>query len=342
MNTKVLVITAFLSMILIGVSYAACPEPDIANDYSACTSKCPNLVEHTFEAADCINKCLDMWMKLQEDSAACAKAEREAEEKKQLERDNKLRGIEEAKVTTVSTVEGMIWLTNSQGLVSKLSNSELLDMRPGSVIRSEPGSTALVTIREGSRLQLGPDSQFTYVDGEPIIEGEPEKMKYTYQVTKGRVRYKSDNQNNQYEVHTSQGTVVNRETDFIVEVDIGANMTSVYLNEGMLDVNTTAEEWLVLNPGEQVNIYSSGISEIMNMSTEDWNGLVNSTETGANFTPSWKRPAETIIAMPEFLTKIISRPGESRTVFLIMMIIAALVGIAIGTAIRARLKKHKK
>ena len=288
---KIIYIIVLMLLLFAGASYAACPEPDI-KVYDACCSNCPDAVTHTFAYADCINDCIAMWSDMQDEHYSCLKTEREDAEKKRIERENKLRGIEEAKVMTVSTVEGMIWLTNSQGLVNKLSNSELLDMKPGSVLRSDPGSTAAVTLREGDRLQLGPDSQFTYIDGEPIIEGEPEKMKYTYQVTNGRVWYRSENPNTQYEIHTSQGTVVNRETDFVVEVEPDMNRTSVYLHEGMLDVNTTAGEWLVLNPGEMIHMYSAGAAEVSNFSMEDWDGLVNSIGTGTNFTPSWKKIEE--------------------------------------------------
>jgi hypothetical protein len=280
-----------------------------------------------------------MWSKMQDDSAACGKAEREAAEKKRIERENKLRGIEEAKIITVSTVEGMIWLTNPEGLAEKLSNAELLDMRPGYVLTSEPDSTAVLTIKEGSRLQLGPDSQFTYIDGEPIIDGEPEKMKYKYQVSKGRVRYKSEDLNVKYEVHTSKGTVVNRQTDFIVEVDPETNTTAFYLYEGILDVNTTLGETFVLNTGEMMTINPSDEAAISNLSMDDWYGMVNSIETGQNFTPSWKIPAETGMALPEFLTEIVSGPGGSRTALFILMIIAAAVGITIGTVIRSRRKR---
>lgn len=329
---------ALLLLILLGgISYAACPEPDI-KVYSACTEACPNMVDRPLAASDCVNKCIAMWNKMQDDHYECAKLEREQAEQKQLEKDNKLRGIEEAKIITVSTVEGMIWLTNSQGLVNKLSNSELLDMKPGSILRSDPDSTAVVVIKEGGRLQLGPDSQFTYVGGEPIIEGEPEKMKYTYEVSTGRVRYTSEDPNTQYEVHTSQGTVVNRQTDFIVEADNVTSMSAFYLYEGILDVNTTNGETYVLNTGEMITIGTDGKAVISSLSIEDWDGLVKNIETGEEFTPSWKLPAETSTAEPEPQGDVLTEPAESRTgLYIILSII--VIAIAIGSIIRAKVNK---
>jgi hypothetical protein len=329
---------AFLFIILISSVYAACPEPDI-KVYSACTDKCPDAVTHTFAYADCINKCLALWSKMQDDSAACNKAEREKAEQKRIAEENRLRGIQEEKIITVSTVEGMLWLTNPEGLVKNIVPTDLLDLKPGDILRSDHDSSAVLTLKEGSRLQLGPDSQFEYVDGE--IMDVFDVWIVRYDLITGRVRFFPERDKSRFVVKTPHATVTHRETDFIVEVDPETNTTAVYLYEGILDVNTTRGETFVLNTGEMMTINTKDEAAKSNLSMDDWYGMLNSIETGQNFTPSWKIPTETSTAMPEFLTEMVSGPGGSRTALFILMIIAAAVGITIGTVIRARRKKSK-
>jgi hypothetical protein len=329
MKIATLIISVFFLIILADSCFAACPEPNILT-YDKCTDGCPDPVQYTEKYSRCVNDCLGMWNKMQDDHYACTKAEREAAEKKKLEEDNKLRGIEEAKIITVSTVEGMLWLTNPEGLVENIVPTNLLDIMPGSILRSDPDSSAVVTIKEGSKLQLGPDSQFTYIGGEPIDKFD--KMLYKYYVSKGRVRYNSANQDVKYEVHTSRGTVVNRQTDFIVEVDPVTDSTAIYLYEGVLDVNTTKGETFVLNTGEIMTIDQSDNAVKSRLIIEDWDGMVNSIETGAEFIPSSERQTETET------TESGEQKADDATY---PILIAIIVLIALGAVMVKRKKSQK-
>ncbi|MBN1544234.1 FecR domain-containing protein [Candidatus Woesearchaeota archaeon] len=320
-------------LLLSGASHAECIDPLIP--YNRCTEACPDMVEKPLAASNCINVCLAQYEDDTDAYYECQKAEREAEEKARTERDNKLRGIEEAKVITVSTVEGMIWLTNPEGLAKHIALDDIPNLEPGDTLKSGPDSSAVLTLKEGSRLQLGPDSQFTYVDGE--IMDVFDVWIVRYDLITGKVRFFPHRDNTKFIVKTPHATVTHRETDFIVETDNETDMTAVYLHEGILDVNTTRGETSVLNTGEMMTIDSDGKTVKSPLSIEDWDGLVKNIETGEEFTPSWKIPPAEETSFQDTLN-----PGRKQSIlFIVLFIIIMAVAITAGSIIRARRKKKQ-
>ncbi len=74
-----MIISALIFIILINISYAACPEPDIST-YTVCTEACPDAVAYTERYAKCVNKCIGEWNDIQDEYSFCLKAEREEPE----------------------------------------------------------------------------------------------------------------------------------------------------------------------------------------------------------------------------------------------------------------------
>jgi|GEM_PF-3730968 len=318
MKLSILITLVLVFILVMSSCYAICPEPDIST-YSKCTDGCPDPVAQTTRYADCINDCLSMWNKMQDEYYECQKTEREQAEKKRIEEEKKFtqQKEEEVKELTVSTLEGALWLTNPEGLVKHIVPPDfLIQARPGDLLRTDVGSHAELTFKDGRAIQIGPDTVVLYKDGEFYT--------YLYVVFRGRIRFKSDPSKSKAKVTTPGGTATDRQTDFIAEVDPDTNTTSFYLYEGILDVNTTKGEMIVLNTGQMITIDSSGNAVISDLIIEDWDGMVRSIETGEEYVPSHEMQAD------------MDRKQETLKVIYLILIMAAVLIVLIAVLVRRR------
>jgi hypothetical protein len=300
MKASLWITLGFIFIFLLSTCYAACEDPLIA--YDACLAACPKAVERPLAHSECSNTCIG---KYQSDSRAYSRCQEEEREKKeQQEQEAEQRKIDEAlsekSKAEIEAVTGTVMVTHKDGTVDRITQQNSApSAKPGDRISTDPGSSVTLKLKEGATVRLGPGTVFDYVDVmEDIWTG-----KNIYYIDEGEALF--ERPPGYYfmfpEIETPHATATERQTKFIVEVDRERDMTAFYLYEGILDVNTTKGESSLLNTGEMMTVDSLGNAAISNLSMEDWDGLVNSISTGAEFTPSWKKaePAGAEQAVPE-------------------------------------------
>jgi hypothetical protein len=273
-----------------------------------------------------------MWDKMQDDHYNCWTAERDAAEKKKQEEEDKLRGIEKEKPVMISNLEGAILFTQPDKLVKRLVPEDLtVQVSAGDTITSDPNSHVELSIEDGFIMDVGPETMVLYIDGE--FYTAPQPGKHRYDLLKGRVRFKTDPKKSKVTVKTPGGTASDRNTDFIAEVDPDTNMTSFYVQEGAIDVNTTKGEAFVLNSGQMITIDADGKAEVSGLVPDDWYNMVNSLDTGEKYVKSAAKEAENNLYfdIPQ---------DQAKVIYAIMMM--SILLIALMMAIIKRRKNKMK
>ena len=333
-----LVILAILIFIFFANSvYAVCVKPDFSI-YSNCAKGCE--LKGQFSALECEQNCWGAYVKLENEYSACLEAERKQaeqkkleeqklleqkklEEQKQLEEQKKEEEREKASTANITNVKGKLKIWRSDDTEEELTSDTVIHY--GDLIEtSDVAGHAMITFSDGSTIELGSNSQFEF--SAPITEEYLKSITLWLGKMKAKIR-------SRFEIRTPAAVLADRGTDLIVEHDADTNITTIYLYEGIVDVNNTKGETFELNAGETMTVDSSGKTVKLGLSEDDWNGLTNSIETGEEFTPSHRTQAIPSGEQPS---------GEQKTrMASYLILIAVIVLIVFGTFFIKR-KKRKE
>jgi hypothetical protein len=114
-----------------------------------------------------------------------------------------------------------------------------------------------------------------------------------------------------------------RGTDFVVEHDPATNITTIYLNEGTLEVQNTKGETFTLTAGETMIVDSSGKTEKSELNKDKWDSLVSVIETGKESVPSEGKQ----ITAPE--SEKLKKMTYLSLIFVIVLIIGGILSLVL-------------
>lgn len=250
-------ILGLIFIVLMSSSYAFCEAPDI-DKYHDCELKCKTgyVVNQ-----DCLSICNnDFWGK-QSDYDICMKDELQ----------KKTATTKTADEITILDKRGEVMIKQSDGVWREMPAQVFL--KDGDMIKTGRGSSVSIILPDGTEIRLAPNSEFTY-EAKEVSAGV-----FMINLISGKMRafHKwTDRMKRKFEVRTPTAVTSVRGTDFIVDYNTEKNMTTIYLYEGIVDVNTTARgEVFELNAGEMMTVDSKGNVVKTELDANMWAGLVN-------------------------------------------------------------------
>jgi len=288
--------------------YAECQEPDILEHKQCTIARCG---EGMVVQEGCADICKNRLQEQQDNYIKCTEQEKKLAEQKLLEELQ----VNDQDKSSVSKGKGKVSIKQADGTWKELSVGTIL--KDGDIIKTGPKSSFTIQLPDGNIVSVGPNSVFTY---------QEDSSHYRLNLMIGRLKAWVKKYGKRFEVRTPCAVTSVRGTEFIVEHDAAANITTIYLYEGIVDVNNTKGETFELNAGKIMTVDSSGKTDKSELSEDDWNGLTQSIETGEEFIPGQKTVDS----------------GEQKTrmpTYLIAIAIALL--IAFGALLAKKLKKKQ-
>jgi hypothetical protein len=280
-----------------------------------------------------------MWNDMQDEYYACGKAEREAAEKKRIEDEKKFtQEAPEPAPFTVSNLEGAIWFTHPNELTEYIV-TPTTPITPGSGIRTDTGAHGEIRFTENSAVQIGPETLILYMN-DKLLTYILDDEETGFDLVRGMIRITNDPTLGGTVIMTPVGTVKDKHTDFIVEVD-EKNKTSVYLYEGALDINTTQGEYYTLKTGQMITIEPIGEVKMSELNAAEWDAMTNSIATGEKYVHSTPLEEQTDTQAQQDTQADAAgqlAPKEQKKV-MIMIAVMAVILIALIAVIVKRRKK---
>lgn len=257
MKTRNFVISGLVFLILISSSYALCQEPDVL-EHQQCIAKCQTgLVMQASCTAPCD--------KIMDDYTKCLEAEQ-----KELEAQDKGEGE-----ASISMKRGQVSIKQPDGTWKEMLDKTFL--KDGDTIKTDRASTVALLLPDGTEIRIAPNSEFTFNwDG----------TTFSIKLIVGKIRSWIKRKSHKFEVRTPMAVLGVRGTDFIVDYNPDTTVTTVYLYEGIVDVDNLKGETSELNAGEMITIGSSGKTSKSVLNEDDWNDLTQSIEPEEEITPS--------------------------------------------------------
>jgi len=276
--------------VFVGFSYATCGDLE---ELSAIHSKCIENCRAQYRAdeyggyyategeQECericdanFNKDLEDWRKCMGEEQQNFGEQKGTEEQELLEQQKateEQKEEAETKKATISYMRGDVEVLQPDGSWKKITSDT--EIKKGDRIRTKADSYAIVAFSDGSRIYLGPNSSVNF----SALE-----FKRELQLLEGKLRIViSKFERFKFKVRTPVAVTAPRGTDFIVEHDSAKSISTIYLNEGTLDVENIKGEKFVLNAGEIMTVDSSGKTEKSELKKDKWDSLLNAVGTGA-------------------------------------------------------------
>ncbi|MBI3549383.1 MAG: FecR domain-containing protein [Elusimicrobia bacterium] len=152
----------------------------------------------------------------------------------------------------LTEANGSVRVHNAKGPWNPVVQGYVL--APGDEIKTERGSRAVLTFEDGSKVEIGSDSQFTLDEAKP----EKSQMKLSFGFLKAWV-VKTVKQ--RFTVRTPTAVCSVRGTEF--GVNVGRDGTSnVELFKGLLAVGDTKGNEVLLKDGQKVDVNQNGIGKV--------------------------------------------------------------------------------
>lgn len=257
MKTRNFVISGLVFLILISSSYALCQEPDVL-EHQQCIAKCQTgLVMQASCTAPCD--------KIMDDYTKCLEAEQ-----KELEEQDKGEGKAD-----ISMKRGKVSIKQPDGTWKEMLDKTFL--KDGDTIKTDRASTVAILLPDGTEVRIAPNSEFTFNwDG----------TSFSIKLIVGKIRSWVKKQSHKFEVRTPMAVLGVRGTDFIVDYNPDTPVTTVYLYEGIVDVDNLKGETSELNAGEMITIGSNGKTSKSVLNKDDWNDIASSIEPEEEILPS--------------------------------------------------------
>ncbi|MDP2906787.1 MAG: FecR family protein [Nanoarchaeota archaeon] len=294
-----LIIFWLILIILTSNCHALCFEPDIIVHKQCLDTKCGT---GYLKQPGCSDPC---YAKLQAEQDVYNKCV-EAEQKGSEEQD---KGKGEAEI---SMKRGQVSIKQPDGTWKEMPDKTTL--KDGDTIKTDRASTVAILLPDGTEVRIAPNSEFTFHwDG----------TSFSIKLIIGKIRSWIKKTNRKFEIRTPMAICSVRGTDFIVDYNPDTPATTVYLYEGIVDVDNLKGETFELNAGEMITVDSGGKTSKSVLNKDDWNSLTKIIE-----------PEEELIPSPETIT-----PGEQKTGKSPYLIGAAIVLIVLGAFIATRKKK---
>ena len=367
MKTTALITAGFLFIIFASITYAECSidRAAIGAEQQRCSSGCSSL-STLIQRSDCVTGCNRKWSDAQDQYNRCLNQEREQKYLQQQQEEQRLREQQAAEQKNASQAEK----NASQG--ENVAKEEEQDqphissfyesmtiVREGGTLQEHPPGTALkdgdtintgpkgpseIELTDGHTLTLAPKTSVTYSAGGKQ-KGYNELINSELLLLRGKFRAYIKKHFGKMVVITPVAANAVRGTDVIFEHNETANITKIYLHEGIVDANDTNGVVYNLNAGETITLGSSGMISRTALNEEDWNDLVNSIETGEEPVQSQEKalqPEEIQSNVPETQTetKVLGKQKSRMTIY--SLFAGIVVAIVIGTIVRARMKKTRK
>ena len=159
-------------------------------------------------------------------------------------------------ITTITQTNGHITILQPDGSFKDVYSET--DIKDGDRIWTGDGN-AVLTYADGTKIDVGPNSSFTYSSSKISTELSLEKNALDKKINLylGKLKFIVQKQlGNKFQVITSQGAGAIRGTEFIV--DANADRTMFYLYEGSLDVTNLKNGSIQLQAGQAATIDNSG------------------------------------------------------------------------------------
>jgi len=293
-----IIVSGLSFFIFVNSTFAACKEPSM-EERSKCYESCKS-IRDLFQRSDCQNACDSNYNKAWKEYKKCKEEEQKlleqqkAAEEEKLQKEQKIREQEEKAVSlisgTVKFFKGKVDLIRDEK-ISEITSG--LTVRPGDTIRTGSDSTIKLESLDGV-VQIGKDTTLKFISlkakppppPEEISEENLETIEKKIELLVGKIRIWLKKFKGKYEVRTPTAVLGVRGTDFVVEHNPETNITTIYLNEGTLEVQNTKGETLALNAGETMTVDSSGKTEKSELKKDKWDSLVSTIETGKESMPS--------------------------------------------------------
>lgn len=257
-----LIIFWLILIILASTCHALCFEPDIIAHKQCLDTKCGT---GYLKQPGCSDPC---YAKLQEEQDAYNKC-LEAEQKGSEEQD---KGKGKA---DISMKRGTVSIKQPDGTWKEMPDKTTL--KDGDTIKTDRASTVAILLPDGTEVRIAPNSEFTFHwDG----------TSFSIKLIIGKIRSWVKKQNRKFEVRTPMAVLGVRGTDFIVDYNPDTPVTTVYLYEGIVDVDNLKGETSELNAGEMITIDSSGKTSKSILNENDWNDIASNIEPEEEIIPS--------------------------------------------------------
>jgi hypothetical protein len=275
--------------------YAGCRKQDPSNDATeACVKKTcetpkqeckdakfadyenetKNIVEPCLTAAyEKFNQKMDLirqhnWPELQK---ILDEEDRQTEQKKFTDEKAKLEA-EKAKnpdLTTISTGGRGVAVLKPDGSWKTVYAET--DIEAGDVIYTKSNS-ATINYSDGSKIDLGPGSSIKYSDSK-ILMGLKIATENAVEKKINLLRGKIKLWGKKFEVRTPNAALAARATEFIVDYNPDAKVTTAYLYEGILDVSNLKNQTQTLQQGETTTVDASGTMVSGKLDQGQWEQL---------------------------------------------------------------------
>ncbi|MFA5831695.1 MAG: FecR domain-containing protein [Candidatus Paceibacterota bacterium] len=178
--------------------------------------------------------------------------------------------------------ENRVVLSDIQGRVGVLHAGQkwkaffvgsTVEIKEGDEIGISKGSAAII-FSDGSRIELGEGTKITYSESETLIKIQLQYGKLRATIAKPFLKLKK-----KLEVRPYAGgfCCAVRGTDFIMENLPDTEVTTIYLNEGTLEVDDPKGETPELNSGQIAMIGNDGKIVLEKLEQKTWNELIGQT-----------------------------------------------------------------
>lgn len=186
----------------------------------------------------------------------------------------------EIKITDISILGFSPEIILPDGSRKKVSSVD--DLRNGGEIRMGDGSNMVITFSDGSEVFVGDFSIINFqarLFGEAVskIEQALKQAENEIVLLQGRIKASIvKNIGRKFTVRTPSAVTSVRGTDFVVEHDATTKITSVYLYEGLVDVDNLHGKITQLVPGDVVTVDGDGKIISRKLEQGEWNKLTSS------------------------------------------------------------------
>jgi len=154
-----------------------------------------------------------------------------------------------AAVARITKIKGAVFYVKDGKDVPASRN---LNLGEGDIIKTKDG-TIVITFVDGSRVQLGPNSEFAIEE-----QGEKKKFKLNAGFLKAYIKKTFANR---FEIRTPFACTCVRGTEFILSHDVASGITTLHLTEGEVDFIPEVGEAQLVTAGNSGTAGASGIIE---------------------------------------------------------------------------------
>lgn len=150
------------------------------------------------------------------------------------------------------------------------------DLKLGGEIRTGDGSAMVITFKDGSEVFVGSLSVIDFeirLFNEALNKAEEiyDRVERELKLIKGKIKSSIVKRAGQkFQVRTPQAVCAVRGTEFVVVSDNIQMITSVYLKEGMVDIDNLHGKKITLNEGEKATIDSVGQIKTDKLNLTEW------------------------------------------------------------------------